>query len=79
MVDHKRRILWKAGWTHSNSNSQKKIMRAIGNVLDSIWERKNMNLDLMFSSETDLWSTPQKTFDALDQEFHFDCDVCRYD
>ena len=35
-----------------------------------------MNTDLMFSSATDLWSTPQDFFDKLDKEFHFDFDVC---
>ncbi len=29
-----------------------------------------------FSSATDLWSTPQPTFDALNAEFGFDVDVC---
>jgi phage N-6-adenine-methyltransferase len=29
-----------------------------------------------FSSATDLWETPQAFFDALDQEFHFETDVC---
>lgn len=35
-----------------------------------------MNTDLMFSSKTDLWSTPQYFFDALDNEFHFTLDAC---
>ena len=35
-----------------------------------------MNNDIMFSSKTDLWETPQEFFDELDQEFHFDLDVC---
>ena len=30
----------------------------------------------MFSAATDLWSTPQDTFTALDREFHFETDVC---
>lgn len=30
----------------------------------------------MFSSNTDLWATPQSFFDELDKEFHFDVDVC---
>lgn len=29
----------------------------------------------MFSSKTDDWETPQKTFDELDREFHFTTDV----
>lgn len=35
-----------------------------------------MNKNLMFSSETDQWSTPQDFFDSLDEEFHFTLDVC---
>lgn len=32
--------------------------------------------DVMFSSKSDLWETPQSFFDALDKESHFDLDVC---
>ena len=35
-----------------------------------------MNTDLMFSSKTGLWSTPQDFFDKLNDEFHFTLDVC---
>ena len=35
-----------------------------------------MNTDVMFSSKTDLWETPQDLFDRLDAEFGFDLDVC---
>lgn len=35
-----------------------------------------MNTELMFSSKTDLWSTPQDFFNKLDDEFHFTLDVC---
>ena len=35
-----------------------------------------MNTDLMFSSKTDLWATPQDLFNEVDNEFHFDLDVC---
>lgn len=35
-----------------------------------------MNTNLMFSSETDLWATPQGFFDELNEEFHFTLDVC---
>lgn len=35
-----------------------------------------MNTELMFSSKTDLWETPQEIFDKLDAKFHFDLDVC---
>jgi len=35
-----------------------------------------MNTALMFSSKTDLWSTPQNLFDELNCEFGFNLDVC---
>lgn len=35
-----------------------------------------MNTDVMFSSETDLWETPQDLFDRLNEQHHFTCDVC---
>jgi phage N-6-adenine-methyltransferase len=36
-----------------------------------------MNADsVMFSSETDMWATPQWLFDRLNREFHFGTDVC---
>lgn len=35
-----------------------------------------MNTDVMFSSATDNWSTPQDFFDKLNEEFHFTLDVC---
>lgn len=35
-----------------------------------------MNKELMFSSNTDLWATPQDTFDKLNEEFSFEIDVC---
>lgn len=34
-----------------------------------------MNYELMFSHKSDLWSTPQKLFDELNEEFHFTLDV----
>lgn len=30
----------------------------------------------LFSSRSDEWATPQEFFDRLDDEFHFDIDVC---
>lgn len=30
----------------------------------------------MYTSKTDLWSTPQDLFDKLDAEYHFQTDVC---
>lgn len=35
-----------------------------------------MNTNLMFSSKSDMWSTPQDFFDKLNSEFHFTLDVC---
>ena len=35
-----------------------------------------MQTDVMFSSATDEWETPQDFFDRLDAEFRFDLDVC---
>lgn len=35
-----------------------------------------MNKEVMFSSATDNWATPQDFFDNLNAEFHFDLDVC---
>ena len=35
-----------------------------------------MNTEVMFSSKTDLWATPQEFFDELNKEFAFTTDVC---
>ena len=35
-----------------------------------------MNKDLMFSSNTDLWETPQSFFEGLNQIYQFTLDVC---
>ena len=35
-----------------------------------------MNTDVMFSSKTDDWETPQYIFDDLNDEFDFGIDVC---
>lgn len=35
-----------------------------------------MNNEVMFSSKTDNWSTPQQVFDELNEEFHFNLDPC---
>lgn len=35
-----------------------------------------MNPDLMFSSRSNEWATPQAFFDALNKEFHFTLDPC---
>jgi len=34
------------------------------------------NLKVHFSSQTDLWSTPQAFFDQLNKEFNFTLDPC---
>lgn len=35
-----------------------------------------MNIDVMFSSKTDDWATPQDFFDYFNSIFHFTLDVC---
>lgn len=35
-----------------------------------------MNTDVMFSSKTDNWATPQNLFDSLNNEFNFTLDPC---
>ncbi len=35
-----------------------------------------MNTSVMFSSKTDLWATPWAFFSTLNDEFHFEVDVC---
>ena len=35
-----------------------------------------MNTEVMFSSKTDEWATPQSLFDELNNEFCFDLDPC---
>ena len=35
-----------------------------------------MNTEVMFSSKTDLWATPQDLFDKYNAIYHFETDVC---
>ena len=35
-----------------------------------------MNKEVMFSSKTEMWETPQELFEELNNEFHFSLDVC---
>jgi phage N-6-adenine-methyltransferase len=35
-----------------------------------------MNINVMYASQTDLWSTPQDFYDELDNEFSFTLDPC---
>lgn len=35
-----------------------------------------MNKGVLFSHNSDEWATPQKVFDELNAEFHFDLDPC---
>lgn len=35
-----------------------------------------MKTEVMFSSQTDEWATPQAFFDKLNEEFHFTLDPC---
>lgn len=39
-------------------------------------ERASVNSNVMFSSKTDLWSTPDEFFRKWDSKYHFDLDVC---
>lgn len=34
------------------------------------------NIDVMYSSKTDQWATPEDFFEELDKEFHFNLDPC---
>lgn len=36
----------------------------------------SLSTAVMFSSETDLWATPQDFYDELNREFHFTLDPC---
>lgn len=38
-----------------------------------------MNTDVMFSSKSNEWATPQDFFDKLNDEFHFTLDPCATD
>lgn len=38
-----------------------------------------MNLDVMCSSKSNEWRTPQHFFDELNKEFHFNLDPCATD
>lgn len=42
----------------------------------TLFEKKENEMNVHFSSKTDLWATPQVFFDELDKEFHFETDVC---
>lgn len=35
-----------------------------------------MDTEIMFSSKSEMWETPQDFFDKLNKEFHFTLDVC---
>ena len=35
-----------------------------------------MNTELMFSSKSDAWATPEDFFEEIDKEFHFTLDPC---
>lgn len=39
-------------------------------------DRENVFNKVMWSSETDMWSSPQWLFDDLNDEFGFELDVC---
>jgi phage N-6-adenine-methyltransferase len=44
-------------------------------VREAVEPRRN-GMAVHYSSETDEWSTPQRIFDVLDEEFRFTLDVC---
>jgi phage N-6-adenine-methyltransferase len=52
-----------------NENRKKNTYSGEQNMTDK-------TMQTMFSSKTDLWSTPQDLFDRLNNEFHFTLDVC---
>ena len=37
---------------------------------------KRMNTELMFSSKTEMWATPQDFFDKMNEQYNFSLDVC---
>lgn len=37
---------------------------------------KTVNTEVIFLSKSEMWETPQDFFDKLNEEFHFDLDVC---
>jgi DNA-binding transcriptional ArsR family regulator len=69
-----------------------KIIKRIGSNKTGTWEitdnfadqrnRKKRNAKskiknpVLYSSNSDLWETPQYLFDELNREFHFELDVC---
>lgn len=40
---------------------------------------ENMNIDVMYSSKSNEWTTPQSLFDKLNEEFKFTLDPCSTD
>ena len=44
--------------------------------MDKLNKSHKLNTAVMFSSKTDLWSTPQVFFDQLNKEFNFTLDPC---
>lgn len=43
---------------------------------DFVQKERKLNTEVMFSSATDSWSTPQEFFDSVAKEFPFSLDVC---
>lgn len=46
--------------------------------MNTIEHKKKINSS-WYTSTTDEWATPQKVFDELNAEFHFDLDPCSSD
>lgn len=56
------------------------LVRIYANTLDTLSHSVTLtamtNWKTLFGSKSCEWDTPQEVFDALDQEFHFELDVC---
>lgn len=53
-----------------------KITKHKSRLRGEIKEGITTNTDVMFSSKTDVWATPQEFYDKLNDEFHFTLDPC---
>lgn len=51
-------------------------MKLKGDVEDLEEQGDDMNTKVLFSSNSDMWETPQWLFDKLNSEFNFNLDVC---
>lgn len=58
-----------------NNSAREAEAVALPEVRRGVWRVERVN-PVHFSSASDDWATPQSFFDALNDEFHFDLDVC---